>query len=359
MHRTDPDIEIDGSFGEGGGQILRYASTLATVLGKTTVVKNIRAKRSNPGLRPQHVAGLKIISQVSGSNVEGLAIGSTTIRISPGVPEGGVYSYDVGTAGSIPLIVQSILPTLLFAKRRSVVSITGGTDVRWSPTADYQRYVLLPTLKAFGIEARLKVVKRGYYPRGGGKATLEAEPCDFLRAVRIPREHVASAQILSVGSNLPRHVAERQYKSAEKVLAEEGLERISGKVETLVGSQAMGRGSSVLVHSIQASGAASGGDSIGERGKPAERVGREAVMKYLDWFRSEASVDAHLGDMLIPFCCLARGSSEFSVPAMTGHMRTALHVQERIAGSSYVLKEDEGRAIVRIEGCGLRREPDL
>ncbi|MFQ5951184.1 MAG: RNA 3'-terminal phosphate cyclase, partial [Candidatus Geothermarchaeales archaeon] len=349
---------IDGSFGEGGGQILRYASTLATVLGKTTVVKNIRAKRSNPGLRPQHLAGLKTISQVSGSSVEGLAIGSSTIRISPGVPEGGVYACDIGTAGSIPLIVQSILPVLLFATRRSVVSITGGTDVRWSPTSDYQHYVLLPTLKAFGIEARLKVVKRGYYPWGGGRATLEVEPCDFLKAVRIEREDVASAQILSVGSNLPRHVAERQYMSAKKVLEEEGLEDISGKAETLGRPQAVGRGSSVLVHSIQASGGASGGDSIGERGKPAERVGREAAKKYLVWFGSEASVDPHLGDMLIPFCCLARGSSEFSVPSLTGHMRTALHVQERISGSPYALEEDEGRAILRIEGRGFRSVPD-
>jgi RNA 3'-terminal phosphate cyclase (ATP) len=210
----------------------------------------------------------------------------------------------------------------------------------------------LTTLKRFGVDATLEILKRGYYPRGGGRMVLRVNPMDTLRSASIVREEITSTRIRSLCSNLPSHVAERQRTSAEKMLRENGVKNIEADIQTLKSPEAVARGTSILVYSEQRSGVACGGDSVGERGKPAEQVGREAAERHLKWFKSQASVDIHLGDMLIPYCCLADGTSGFSVPEMTGHMKTALSVQEKIVGASYDVQEEEDVVRISIEGKG-------
>ncbi|MEM4696403.1 MAG: RNA 3'-terminal phosphate cyclase, partial [Desulfurococcaceae archaeon] len=159
-------VVIDGSFGEGGGQILRYALSFSALTLKPVRIFNIRAKRDNPGLRPQHLTAVKALAEITKARVIGDRVGSMELYFEPKTRIGGSYRFDIGTAGSVSLVIQAILPTLLFANRSSRVELTGGTDVAWSPPIDYMRFVFLHNLKLMGIEASIELYRRGHYPRG-------------------------------------------------------------------------------------------------------------------------------------------------------------------------------------------------
>lgn len=339
-------IVIDGSYGEGGGQILRYAAALAAVVGEEVRVVNIRSKRPNPGLRPQHIGGLKILHQVCGGTVEGLRVGSMEVTMRFGRPKPGEYFYDVGTAGSVTLVMQTLLPALAYHGGEYEVTIVGGTDVKWSPTTDYFRHVVLHNLRLVGVEAELEVVKRGYYPRGGGRVVLRVRD-GKLRSSSFSRAEVARTEVVSVASNLPAHVAERQARAIIEGLRREGVSEVERRVERLGPDRAFGPGSSVLVYSETRENVRCGGDSIGEKGKPAERVGQEALEKYLEWYRSSAALDTFMSDMIIPFLFIAEGHSSYTAPKMTLHMDSALYVASRITGRSYRVSEERGA--VRVE----------
>ena len=196
-------VEIDGSMGEGGGQILRYSLSLSALTLKPVRIYNIRAKRSNPGLRPQHLTAVKALATITNAHVEGDRVGSMEIYFEPRRRRPGSYRFDIGTAGSISLVIQAILPTLLFSGGYTRVDITGGTDVSWSPPIDYMRYVFLHNLSLFGARVSIKLIRRGHYPRGGGRVILEVEPVkDYLNAINyqlmwLRDKHVVLLNILS------------------------------------------------------------------------------------------------------------------------------------------------------------------
>ena len=351
-------VEIDGSFGEGGGQIVRIALSLAAIVGKKVEVKNIRVKRPNPGLRPQHLTALQAIAHISGGVIEGLTVGSKRVTYSPGEALAKErIDINVGTAGSIPLIIQCILPALVFSKSRSVVKIVGGTDVKWSPTIDYVKHVFFPNLRMFGVKADLAVVKRGYYPRGGGVVDLTVKPAKKLKSVNFVREKLEEIEVISVCSNLPRHVAERQAKSALNELRKKGIKSANVKIVVNPREKAVGRGTSILVKGVTESNVVCGGDAIGERGKPAEKVGSEAALKFLEWYESKASVDIYLGDMLIPYASLAQGETTYTVQKETGHIISSLYVEERILGAKYRVKKIEEELYrISINGVGFENK---
>lgn len=162
MRWTDPT-------GKGGGQILRGAVFLSCVTRTPVRVYNIRARRPKPGLQPQHLVGLKAAAEVSGGTLDGAELGSCEIRFSPGAVAGGTYTFEIGTAGSAMLVAQELVPILAFAEGASEVKIIGGTDVPWSPPVDYFRNVAIPAFKIIGIEASVELVRRGHFPRGGGR----------------------------------------------------------------------------------------------------------------------------------------------------------------------------------------------
>jgi RNA 3'-terminal phosphate cyclase (ATP) len=163
-------IEIDGSFGEGGGQVLRTAVALSALLGREVHIKNIRAKRPNPGLRAQHMTAVKAVAALCDAETIGLEIESTELSFMPRKIVSGSFKFDVGTAGSISLVLQALMPAGAFSSGGTEFEITGGTDVRWSPTIDYVRFVILPMLSRLGYAAELKLIRRGHYPKGGGKS---------------------------------------------------------------------------------------------------------------------------------------------------------------------------------------------
>ena len=213
-------FEIDGSYGEGGGQILRTTLALSTLLLKPVKVFNIRVKRSNPGLQAQHLTGVKALAELCNAEVFGAFKGSKELIFKPRERRCGKFRFDIGTAGSISLVIQAILPALVFAPCKTIVEITGGTDVAWSPPIDYVRFVLLPILSKMGVKADVKIIRRGHYPRGGGHVILIVEPVENkLKPINeIEFGNIKEIRGISHCVKLPKHVAERQAKSAKEFL---------------------------------------------------------------------------------------------------------------------------------------------
>src|SRR5215218_4586786 len=208
-------VRIDGSQGEGGGQILRTAISLSAITGKPIEVSNIRANRTNPGLRPQHMAGIRIIADLFHAKSENLKVGAEWIRFSPSDKfEGGSIKFDIGTAGSIPLILMTVVPAVSLSNNSLQIEVTGGTDVKASPTIDYIKHIVAKSYLSIGPKFSVDVLKRGYYPKGGGIVQCTIKPCKTPGTIELLATEYLEPKIISVCSQLPIHVAKRQISSA-------------------------------------------------------------------------------------------------------------------------------------------------
>jgi RNA 3'-terminal phosphate cyclase (GTP) len=331
-------VEIDGAYGEGGGAILRQALGLAVYAGRAVRISRIRAARTPPGLKPQHVSAVAAVAAISGARVDGATIGSPQLVFAPGPPRSGTYTFDIGTAGAATLVLQSLLLPCLCRAGEFDLTIVGGTDVPLSPPADYLGAVTLPALRRFG-EARLRVARRGYYPKGGGR--LEAHlvgsgsppvPFALLDAGPVVAVHGRShaARILA-----PRRVAERQAEAARAALA---ALSVPVEIATEYGD-AYSAGSGITLWAQTARGAALGGSALGARGKRAEDVGREAASALKRELSTGAAVDRYLADQLMPFLAVAGGFLQTS--EVTLHARSNIYVAETILGAAFEI--DGGR----------------
>ncbi len=352
-------IEIDGSQGEGGGQILRSSLALAAVLGKDIRVFNIRAGRSEPGLKAQHLTGAKAVASLCKADCQGLEIGSSEFIFKPREINGGTFRFDVGTAGSITLVLQALMPLLPFASHEVSLEIQGGTDVKWSPPIDYLNRVALSLLRWMGAEISLQIVKRGHYPKGGGIVRANSTPCEFLKPVLgLKSGRASSINGISHAIGLPKHVAERQANAAAELIEEKGLPSPTIEIEASENGSHIHPGSGVVLWAIMENSAIVGGDCLGERGRPAEEVGRFAARTLAEEIESGCFLDRHMGDMIIPYLALAEGVSELSIAKVTLHTLTNIKVAEEVAGVHFDLVEklgDPGRLWVK--GLGLRRSP--
>lgn len=335
-----PIVKIDGSFGEGGGQILRTTLTLSSILRKPVEVYNIRAKRSNPGLRPQHLAAVEVLAAMCDAKVENLKIGAEWIRFYPGEKPAASLRFDIGSAGSTTLVMTTAIPTASLDGVGCELELIGGTDVRWSPTVNYFDRVVIPAYRLIGIDCALNVVRRGYYPKGGGVVKIHVKPSSSLKAIDMVSREAPPPSAVSVCSKLPKSVAERQARSASDYLLGQGV-NLSG-VEIDV-EDAISPGSSILIYAVGVDGPFIGADSIGERGKPAESVGEDAARLFLKEYSSGAPVDMHLGDMLVTPLFIADGESKFRVSSVTQHTLTNLHVASSLTGRTYRLEEKPDR----------------
>ena len=331
-------LEIDGSFGEGGGQTLRLAASLSIIFGRPIHVSKVRAGRNVPGLRPQHTSTLKILSEVCGGRLQGGEIGSTEFSFTPGRPESRSLSLDLGTAASITLVLQALVPAISLSGVALELELVGGTDVPWSPTSDYVTSVLAPSLSRIGVVFSLEVIRRGYYPNGGGKAKIIIEPCRGLQPLDLSRRvSDPPVSLVSRAGMLPKRVPEQQVTSAVSQLARYGLAATSVEVHL---EESSSPGSSILASAVGDS-CMIGGDSIGARGKPAPKVGSEAAWRFAKSYTSGACVDPHLADMLAPLLCLAKGPSAILTSEVTEHLRSSLHVAQQFVNVDY-----------RVEGQG-------
>jgi len=328
-------LHLDGSYGEGGGQILRTALSLAAYLEQPVRIVNIRAGRAQPGLRPQHLAGVLALAQITQAEIRRAGLHSRELTFRPRRPRPGRYLFDVaaktGSAGSVTLLAQALLPPLLSADRPSLLTLRGGTHVAWSPPAHYLLHVFLPALARLGVHAAMTLNRWGWYPRGGGEITLEISPARSLSGVdwRKPPDY-RDFRAISAISKLPEHVARRQAARLQSRLGKDL------PVE-LVTAGGLDPGSLVFLY-----GPLAGFDSLGARGKPAEKVADEAADAFLIFRDRGAAVDRHLADQIVLYLARARGPSSFSTPEITLHLLTNLWVIEQFLGPRFQVKGELG-----------------
>ena len=327
-------IVVDGSFGEGGGQILRYSLALASVLGKPVRIVNIRAKRDNPGLQRQHLTVVKALAEITKARVSGAVLGSTEIVYEPHKIQRGSYFFDIGTAGSITLVLQSLLLVAAFSDKSVELRLRGGTDVPWSPTYDYFKNVFLHHLSRIGYRVDLELIRRGHYPRGGGEviARIEDPPKGFNNLNLSERGNIRTIMGISHAVRLPRHVAERQAKAARDRLIAMGINvPIDIEIESYPPDRDphIGQGSGIALWA-DTQNTRLGSDNIGARDKRAEDVGIEAATRLANDLLTGASLDTHMSDMIVPYLLLARGSSEVTCSSLTLHAYTIIEISKKL-----------------------------
>jgi RNA 3'-terminal phosphate cyclase (ATP) len=347
-------IEIDGGFGEGGGQIIRTALSLSVLLNAPFHMTNIRKNRPKPGLRAQHLAAVRAAKEISGGQVEGDEIGSEHFSFTPAKPKGGSYRFEIGTAGATPLVLQTLLPPLVFADVPSRLSLSGGTHVPISPPFHYIEEVFLPVLGELGVRARVSITTYGFYPRGGGQIEAEIVPLGTGRLnpfVSPTEKAVWAVRGTSAVANLPLSIAERQKQAA--LVA---LRRVAVGVEIENLSVPSPGAGTFLFLKAQGGACRAGFSSIGIRGKRAEVVGAEAATALLEYYHGEGCVDPHLADQLVIYQALAEGEGSFTTTAITQHLLTNLTVIKRFLDIDYRVEGTAGTpGRVMIRGVGYRR----
>ena len=329
-------LEIDGSYGEGGGQLLRTAVALAAITGTPLGIFNIRAKRDKPGLAPQHLAAVRAVAAVCGARVDGLELRSQALSFTPGEIRPGSYRFDVGTAGSITLVLQALLPVLVSARGPSHVTVSGGTDVRAAPPLDYFAKVLLRLLRSMGIVAHVEVLRRGYYPRGGGEVAIEVSPSVLHPLVRDSAGPLSAVHGIAHVGNLPAHIAERMRSAALETLAGLG-QQVRIEVQVLGPDAAFGRGGAVVLWA-EAAHSVLGAGRVAERGVRAEALGVSAATDLRTALACGAALDVHAVDQMLIYMAMARATCRFSACALSSHAETAMWLIERFMPTRFSTK---------------------
>ena len=344
-------IEIDGSLMEGGGQLLRMATSYSAILGESIRVYNIRAKRRDPGLKPQHLTTLKAAAEISGAETSGAVIGSSEIVFKPREIRGGEYSFDIGTAGSISLLLQCLNPILLFGDKPSRVSVRGGTAVNWSPPVPFLENIIYKALESMGTQSRINVERHGFYPKGGGTLTQYTKPITTLKPLRPDKPNIKRIRGISLCGALPEHVAIRQANSAKKKLSSL---RVKADIKPVVAEPVPVSPGSFVFLWAEGDNVFLGADSLGARGKPSEIVGEEAAEKMVKEVRSGAHLDRHTCDHMILPASLAAGSSVFRTSLITLHTLTAIEIAKVFTDARFRVDGREGEpGTIRVEGVGL------
>jgi RNA 3'-terminal phosphate cyclase (ATP)/RNA 3'-terminal phosphate cyclase (GTP) len=337
-------VEIDGSLLEGGGQILRTATSLSAITGKPLHVYNIRAKREKPGLKTQHLQGIRAIASLCGGKLEGDALGSREIFFRPGPIESRPIDVSIPTAGSIGLIFQSLkLPAAMGDKGIEITVSGGATFGKFAPPVPYTRNVLLPLLKKMGYDARIDIRRHGFYPVGGARVSMKFSPFSKLKPIMLKRRgEVKNVEGISIASKhlMESRVADRQAESARELLSEGGYEaRIKAEY---VDSACPGSG--IVLWARSSEGCVLGADGLGERGKPSEKVAEDAAIEMLIALDSDATVDSHASDQLLPMMALAKGKSTIVAPKLTMHAKTNMWTVQRFMNVGFETRETENGA---------------
>ncbi len=338
-------LELDGSFGEGGGQILRSSLTLSLLTGQPFHLVNVRAGRSKPGLQPQHLQSVRAAATIGDATVLGDHLGSTELTFVPGEVKSGPYRFDIGTAGSTSLVLHTLyLPLALRGTSPSELTLTGGTHIRTSPCYHFLERTWLPYLSQCGLKLSLRLRRPGFYPRGGGVVEVFIQPTPRLTGVQLPERGPVQVSGFSAVAGLPDAIAGRQARQARKRLKAHGL-KIDIEEQTWEGGPA-----TVLALELNTSPAPTFFFALGERGKPAEKVADEAAdqaIAYLE--RGPALVDPHSGDQLVLPLALAEGPSCYQVTEVTRHLTTNVTVIRRFIEREIIIEGEVGQpGIVRI-----------
>ena len=342
-------IHIEGSQGEGGGQILRTSLALAALLQQPVQIDNIRANRRQPGLKTQHLAGVLALARITDAEVKGAHKHSTRLDFVPRTLKGGRYRFEISTAGAACMLFGAVLPVLLFAPQASEVTITGGTHVPFSPPFHYLEKVFLPTVKKMGGKVDLKLVRWGFYPKGGGEIRAHVKPCRGLQGIRQEKRGALKSLQLSACSSthLPEHIARREIGQAESEL-DAYKDKLRSKPLTC---QAYSPGNFVFLEA-EYEHAAAGFSALGKKGRPAEEVAAEACRLFLAFEGTRATLDSHLADQIILYAALAQGDSYFIIEKATSHLLTNIDIIKKFLPVTIKLDHDSG--VIRISGSGFK-----
>lgn len=337
-------FEIDGSYGEGGGQILRSAISLSCITQKPIQIKNIRAKRKTPGLSAQHLTSIRILAKICNAEVHGLEIGSTCIKFIPGILHDQKIKENVGTAGSISLISQVLIPVVSLSRKNLELNITGGTDVSWSPTIDYTKIVLQEAYSRFGMPFSLHVERRGYYPKGNGIVKLNVLPADKISTVSLTKRETKKAFVNCTYSKIPQNVIETEVEKISKNLEKENfLIHLHMRNE-----DALDKGASILISSMDSKSVIGVDGLLNVKSFKFSDIAQSFI-------ESNLGVDSHLADMIVIPAALADGISVFRVNSITKHLETNLYVTSKITGCKYGIGRVNGGFEIRIEGISGSR----
>jgi RNA 3'-terminal phosphate cyclase (ATP) len=342
--------EIDGSYGEGGGQLVRTSVALAAITGQCVHLFNIRAKRNNPGLAPQHFTGVKAVAALCSGTVEGLEAKTREIIFRPGVLRGGEFDFHVGTAGSITLVLQAALPVAATCHEPVLMNITGGTDVPAAPPLDYFRYILLPLLLQTGVKAKMEVLCRGYYPRGGGGVVVEVDPSPVFKPLVLDKSRgLPGIRGFAHISNLPAHILDRMIASALGELTQFPAPAIA-RAE-LGRDKAIGSGGAILL-AADMGNTTLGASAVAQRGVPAERLGSVAGQHLREEILSGATLDIHASDQVLIYFALAamdRRTSSFLAKGLSSHAATTIWLLEQFLPVRFDISAQESLVRIKVE----------
>ncbi len=344
-------IEIDGSTGEGGGQILRSSLSLSALTARPVHVHSIRASRKRPGLAAQHLTCVEAMAEVCDADVKGASRGSGEITFVPEEVQPGRYRWNIETAGAAPLVVQTVLPVLCFAGDQSHIEVQGGTHVQNSPTADYLAYLYGPILRRLGLRQDISIDRYGFYPKGGGLLTVRVDPrgeeADQINSVDWgDRRSFEQVQVRSVATEdlQDRRVAERQVDGVRSIFGR----KVSRKDARYVSSPSTG--TAVFVRPAS-SAPVPGAVALGERGKPSEEVGQEAASKLKPLMNQGLPLDRWMADQVLIPTVETVNQARLFVPAVSSHLETNINIIKKFYDGidiQYQFKAGE-RAVIHIE----------
>ena len=337
-------VFIDGSTGEGGGQILRTSLALACITGKTMHIENIRAARRNPGLAKQHLSCVQAASQICNGHSEGATLSSKTLDFQPGPVRSGNYHFDIGSAGSATLVIQTILPALFLTDGPSTITVTGGTHNPLAPPFDFLSETFLPAIATAGFYANCKLLKYGFYPAGGGKITFEILPA--VRLAGLPwqkqpdkiiglceRSEQFEIHARIYIAKLPEHITQRQ----EKLLFQSNLD--IKNVEHIEVTDSDGPGNCVMLR-LCGGGRITVFTAFGMKGKPSQQVVSEVVNLAKDFLSGSAAVDHFLADQLLIYMALSQAGC-FTTNELSTHLLTNMEVIKKFLPVDFTVEREK------------------
>ncbi|KAH7277916.1 hypothetical protein KP509_38G015400 [Ceratopteris richardii] len=334
-------LQIDGSYGEGGGQVLRTALSLATITGQPIRLFNIRTGRKKPGLAAQHLTAVRAAASICGASVSGDVLGSVSVEFRPGsrvIP--GAYSFDVGesraggSAGAVSLVLQTVLLPLAIAEGNSSVKIIGGTHVPFSPPVSYIEYVYIPALRNMGVDVTLDLQAWGWNPKGGGVIEVQISGNGNLRGQKLlQRGELEKIRVIAAASKLPNEIITGMSNAASSLLSGYGFEKsLVDLKEIACSSPASGRGMFIFA---EYSHSTAGFSSLAQGAK----VAKEVCAEMMEFHNSGSPVDEHLGDQLLLPACLATEETEYIVSKITLHLMTNAWVVETFGLAKVTIDE--------------------
>jgi RNA 3'-terminal phosphate cyclase (ATP) len=336
-------IRIDGSSGEGGGQILRSSLSLSLATGKAFRIENVRAKRERPGLLRQHLTAVLAAAEIGGAEVEGASLGSGTLTFIPGTVRPGHHRFVIGTAGSGTLVFQTILPALMTASAPSHITIEGGTHNLQAPPFDFLERCFLPVVNRLGPKVSVNLERYGFYPAGGGCFTAIIEPSDQLIPIDLAeRGEITKRSVVAIVANLPRGIAQREIDTMANLLnwEKECMEIVETK-------NSVGPGNIALIELTTSTGVTELFCGFGRLGASAESVATEAVKEARAYMVSEGAVGEHLADqLLLPFALAGGGA--FTAQKLNRHARTNMDVISNFLPVNFATCQEAGRTRIEV-----------